>query len=48
MNYKPVQTNQMSASEKFKNMLWGAFNATLFRITPPLFGYIQKAPCTNA
>ena len=47
MEYKPIQTNQMSATEKIRNMVWEGVNATLFRITPP-FGYIQKASCTNA
>lgn len=47
-DFQPIQTSQMPKSEKIKNMAWGVINATLFRITPPLFGYIQKAPSSNA
>lgn len=40
--YTPVQTNEMPASAKIKNMIWGMINATVFRITPTLFRNIQK------
>lgn len=34
--YTPVQTNQMPASQKIKNIIWGMINSTLFRFTPPI------------
>ena len=40
--YSPIQTSQMSASEKIKNMVWGFVNATLFRITPPHLTIFRK------
>jgi len=40
--YKPVQTNQMPASEKIANILWGLVNGSLFRITPAYFSVFRK------
>lgn len=45
--YTPVQTNEMPASAKIKNMIWGMINATVFRITP-LFRNIQKIKTLDA
>ena len=41
--YTPVQTNEMPASAKIKNMIWGMINATVFRITPPYLVIFRKS-----
>ncbi len=40
--YSPVQTNQMPASQKIKNIIWGIINSTLFRFTPPYLTFFRK------
>lgn len=40
--YKPGQTNQKPVLEKIANILWGLVNASLFRITPPIFQSLGK------
>lgn len=32
--YTPIQTNEMPASQKIKNIIWQIINNTVFRFTP--------------
>lgn len=41
--YQPVQTNQMPLTQKFKNLIWGIVNSTIFRITPPQLVIFRKS-----
>lgn len=36
MQFNPVQTNQMPAKLKIKNLAWKLVNKTIFRLTPPI------------
>lgn len=38
--FKPIQTNAMPRKDKFKNLVWGMVNSSLFRLTPPSFNII--------
>lgn len=40
--FNPIQTNTLSASNKIKNMLWGAINASIFRWSPSHFSIFRK------
>lgn len=42
MEYKPTQTNQMSARDKLLNIIWCIINSTIFRITPSKLGIFRK------